>query len=128
MISIISFICESGTYGSKWLKIVQMYGEKVVTRYDPTEILSGGGGHQPQGILKSWQLCLNLPYPEKHDTNNHDDGHRAQFTEEQHKVADGVDGRYPQGIGHDQQESLLCSFTKSISIYRWRHNKKKYVD
>ena len=30
MISIIILIYESGTYDSKWLRIVQMYGEKVV--------------------------------------------------------------------------------------------------
>ena len=35
MISIISLIYECGTYGSKWLKILQMYGEKVVAHYDP---------------------------------------------------------------------------------------------
>ena len=59
MISIISLIYESGTYGSKWLKIVQMYGEKVVARYDPpTEM----GVITPHGILKSWQLwCNHLP-------------------------------------------------------------------
>ena len=44
MNSIISLIYESGTYDLKLLKIVQMYGEKVVACYNPPpqEILSGG--------------------------------------------------------------------------------------
>ena len=48
MISIISLIYESGTYGSKGLKIVHMNGEKVVARYDPSQKSWVGGHHPPQ--------------------------------------------------------------------------------
>ena len=41
------------------IKIVQMYGEKVVAHYDLPQ-KSWVGGHHPHGILKSWQLW-NLP-------------------------------------------------------------------
>ena len=47
MISIISLIYESGSYGSKWLKIVHMNGEKVVVRYEYPSQKSWVGGHHP---------------------------------------------------------------------------------
>ena len=69
MFSISLLFYESGIYGLKWLEIVQMYGEKAVTCYDP--LPQGNpelGGHHPpppplqmtpspNSILKSWQVC-----------------------------------------------------------------------
>ena len=43
---------ESGTYGSKLLKIVQMHGEKVVAGYDPHRMGDGGGSSTPTAFSK----------------------------------------------------------------------------
>ena len=50
IISLTWFIYESGTYDSKLFKMVQMYWEKVVARYDPPTMLSGG--HHPTAFSK----------------------------------------------------------------------------
>ena len=42
------------------VKTVQMYAEKVVARYDPHSNPTGGGGHQPNSTLKSWQVWVGL--------------------------------------------------------------------
>ena len=58
MFSISLLFYESGTYGSEWLKIIQINAENVVTRYDPHSNPEGGG-NDPHSTLKSWQVCFD---------------------------------------------------------------------
>ena len=60
MIAIISLIYDSGTYGSKWFKILQMYGEKVVALYDPHRNSEFGGHHPPQHSNKLATMNFTL--------------------------------------------------------------------
>ena len=49
-----------------WFEMVRnsknVYSEKVVARYDPHSNPEGGGGHHPNGTLKSWQLQQRVSF------------------------------------------------------------------
>ena len=51
MFSISLLFFESGTYGSIWLYIVQLYAEKVVARYEPQQQF-WVGVMTPRALLK----------------------------------------------------------------------------
>ena len=63
MFSICLSFYDSGTYGSKWLEIVQMYDKKVVTHYDPppppTAILSGSSSN-PTTLSKDSKYAVQV--------------------------------------------------------------------